>query len=118
MTATPFSSIALVFGASFLGSIGAVFLKSASGRINRDVWSIVMNWRLAAGIVMYVLSSLFYLKGIKQGELTILFPMVSLGYVWTLFWSRLFFQEEFTKSKFIGLGFIIAGIVLLAFGKS
>lgn len=118
MTTTPLSSIALVFGASFLGSIGAVFLKSASGRINRDVKSILNNWRLAAGIAMYILSSLFYLKGIKQGELSILFPMVSLGYVWTLLWSRIFFGEEFTRSKFVGLGFIICGIVLLALGKT
>jgi multidrug transporter EmrE-like cation transporter len=42
--------------------------------------------------------------------------MVSLGYVWTLFWSRLFFDEPFTKSKLLGLGMIVAGIVFLALG--
>ena len=30
---------------------------------------------------------------LKHGELSVLYPMVSLGYVWTLFWSKLFFNE-------------------------
>lgn len=114
---TPLSSILLVFGASFVGSIGAVFLKSGAERLHLEARSLVTNWRLAVGIVTFVLSSLLYLKGIKKGELTILYPMVSLGYVWTLFWSRLFFREPLTRNKFVGLGFIIFGIVLLALGN-
>lgn len=107
----------LVLSASFIGSFGAVFLKSASQRLNREIQTLYTNWRLAVGIVLYVLSSLFYLKGIKHGELTILYPMVSLGYVWTLIWSRLIFREPLTRSKFLGLGLIIAGIILLNAAK-
>jgi drug/metabolite transporter (DMT)-like permease len=76
-----------------------------------------MNWRLAVGVAFFMGSSLLYLKGIKQGELTVLYPMVSLGYVWTLLWSRLFFGEPFTRGKFAGLGLILLGIVFLAFGN-
>jgi multidrug transporter EmrE-like cation transporter len=43
--------------------------------------------------------------------------MVSLGYIWTLLWSRLFFGEPFTRAKFMGLGLILLGIVFLAFGN-
>lgn len=113
---TPVSSMLLVLGASFVGSFGAAFLKAGAERLHRDVWTLFTNWRLAMGVVFFVASSLLYLKGIKHGELTILYPMVSLGYVWTLFWSRLFFQEPFTKSKFAGLGLIVVGIVFLALG--
>lgn len=115
---TPLSSILYVFAASFLGSIAAVFLKGGADRLHRDFSSIWTNWRLAAGLFIFVLSSLLYLKGIKKGELTVLYPMVSLGYVWTLLWSRIFFQEPLTKGKFAGLGLIGLGIVLLAFSKT
>lgn len=118
MTSTPLSSILLVFFASFIGSIGAVFLKSGADRLHRQLSSIWTNWRLAAGIVMFVLSSLLYLKGLKKGELTILYPMVSFGYFWTLLWSRIFFGEPLTTSKLGGLGLIAVGIVLLALAKS
>jgi drug/metabolite transporter (DMT)-like permease len=109
--------MALVLAASFIGSFGAVFLKSGAERLHRDLRTLLTNWRLAVGVCFFMASSLLYLKGIKQGELTVLYPMVSLGYVWTLFWSRLFFGEPFTRGKFAGLGLILAGIVFLAFGN-
>ena len=109
--------MALVLAASFVGSFGAVFLKSGALRLERNITSIVTNWRLAAGVVFFLLSSVLYIKGIKHGELTVLYPMVSLGYVWTLFWSRLFFGEPFTKQKFAGLALILVGIAMLGLGN-
>ncbi|MCW5983035.1 MAG: EamA family transporter [Bryobacteraceae bacterium] len=114
---TPLSSIGLVFAAAFVGSFGAVFLKFGAGKLHRDVRTLLLNWRLAAGVGLYLLSSVFYLLGIRQGELTILYPMVSLGYMFTLFWSRLFFGEPFTRNKVCGLGLILLGIVFLGIGR-
>jgi drug/metabolite transporter (DMT)-like permease len=116
-TGTPASSMLLVLGASFVGSFGAVFLKSGAEHLHRNIFSLFINWRLAIGVVFFVASSILYLKGIQNGELTILYPMVSLGYVWTLLWARIFFKEPFTRNKFIGLAMILAGIVFLALGN-
>jgi len=114
---TPSSSMALVLAASFIGSFGAAFLKSGADRLHRDVRTLFTNWRLAIGVFFFLASSLLYLRGIKEGELTVLYPMVSLGYVWTLLWSRLFFGEPFTREKLIGLAMILVGIVFLALGN-
>lgn len=114
---TPFSSILLVFGAAFIGSFAAVFLKGGADRLHRELSSVWTNWRLAAGCGLFVFSSLLYVKGIKKGELTVLYPMVSFGYIWTLLWSRLFFHEPVTRAKFAGLGLIALGIILLAIAK-
>ena len=73
----------------------------------------VTNWRLAAGVFAFLLSSIVFLKGIKDGELTVLYPMVSFGYVWAMVWSRIFFKEPFTRNKFFGLGLIMTGILFL-----
>ncbi len=43
--------------------------------------------------------------------------MVSLGYIWTLLWSRLFFQEPLTKMKFYGLFLIILGVCFVGLGS-
>lgn len=114
---TPISSMLLVLLASFIGSFGAVFLKSGAGRLHRQIRTLILNWRLALGVAMFLLSSFFFVLGLRRGELTILYPMVSLGYIWTLFWSRLFFGEPFTRNKFIGIGLILVGIVFLNFGN-
>jgi multidrug transporter EmrE-like cation transporter len=47
----------------------------------------------------------------------VLYPMVSLGYIWTLLWSRIFFQEALTREKFVGLGLILAGVFLVGLGN-
>lgn len=110
---TPIKSILLVLAASFIGSFGAVFLKAGAGRLHRHLHTLIFNWRLAAGVGMYVLSLVFYMAGIREGELSILYPMVSLGYIWTMLWSRLFFKEPISRRKVAGLVLILAGIVLL-----
>lgn len=117
MTPTPITSVGYVLLASFIGSVGAVFLKSGAGKLHRKVTSVLLNPFLFAGVGLYLLSSLFFLKGIQQGELTILYPMVSLSYVWTLLWSRMFFGEPFTKQKFVGLAMILSGVVFLFAGS-
>jgi drug/metabolite transporter (DMT)-like permease len=108
----------LVLIASFIGSFGAAFLKSGAKRLHRNWRAILLNWRLAAGVVSFVLSSIFFVMGIKNGELTVLYPMVSLGYIWTLLWSRLFFGEPFTRNKFLGVGMILVGILFLGLGTT
>lgn len=112
---TPLSSIALVLTGSFIGSFGAVFLKSGSQRL-RHGWRHILNWNLAAGVALFVLSSLFFVQGIRVGELSVLYPMVSLGYIWTLLWSRLFFGEPLSRGKFAGLALIVLGVFFVGLG--
>jgi multidrug transporter EmrE-like cation transporter len=110
---TPVSSMALVLVASIFGSFGAVFLKMGSEKLKISILNVI-SWQAALGVGLFLLSSVFFVMGIKNGELSVLYPMVSLGYVWTLLWSRIFFKEPVTTQKFLALGMILTGIVLIA----
>ena len=116
---TPVISIVLVLVASFIGSFGAVFLKGGALKLEFTVAGLVRNYRLFLGVVFFLLSSVFFLEGIRRpgAELTVLYPMVSLSYIWTLLWSRLFFKEPFTRTKLYGLGLILTGILILQLGR-
>ncbi len=114
---TPVSSMVLILIGSVIGSVGAIFLKSGAHAVNRNWTSIAFNWRLAVGIGTYLLSSVLFVKGMSNGELSVLFPLVSLGYVCTLAWSRLFFNEVITKVKLAGVGLILVGIAFLSLGS-
>ncbi|MGA3260696.1 MAG: hypothetical protein ABSE35_17585 [Bryobacteraceae bacterium] len=115
MTSTPLSSMLLVLFASVVGSFGAVFLKLGAVRLT-GLMSL-LNWRLALGVGLYLGSSVFYGLGIRHGQLSVLFPMVAVGYIWTLLWARLFFRERFTRTKLLGLGLVLAGVVLVGLGS-
>ena len=113
---TPISSILLVVLGSFIGSFGAVFLKMGSSRLRHGLMQ-VFNIRLVAGAGMYLLSTCFFIVALQKGELSVLFPLVSLGYVWTMLWSRLFFKEPLTRYKFLGLFLILVVVSFIGMGN-
>jgi drug/metabolite transporter (DMT)-like permease len=114
---TPVSSIAWVSAGALIGSLGAVGLKAGAKHVEMNIAALLKNWQLALGLGLYLLSTVFFIKGISRGEISVLFPLVSTGYIWTALWSKVFFGESFTRPKFIGLGLILAGCVLLGLGK-
>ena len=117
---TPPKAFALVVVASLIGSFGAVFLKAGSRHLQGNLRSLFTNYKLAAGGFLFVISSLFFVRAVSQpgSELSVLYPMVSMSYLWAMVWSRIFFKEAFTRQKFAGLGLIILGIAILQLGKS
>ena len=114
---TPFSSMLLVLGAGGVGSVAAVCLKSGADRLPPGIFGVLRNWRIALGVGLYLLSSVLFVLGLKNGSLTVLYPLVSLSYVWTMFWSRLFFHEPFNRSKILGLTLILAGVFFIGLGN-
>jgi multidrug transporter EmrE-like cation transporter len=113
---TPFSSMAWVMGASFFGSFGALFLKIGAGKLQRSLRSVATNWRLLLGIAFYLFSSVLFVFGVRRGELSVLYPMVALGSVWTLLWSKLILGEPLTRPKLVALGMILCGMALIGMG--
>lgn len=110
-------AMGLISVASFIGSFGAVFLKAGAARLH-DGWRyLFLNPKLILGVVLFCASSLFYIVAMRQGELSVLYPLVSLSYIWALIWSRLFFKERLTRDKFAGLMLILIGIVFIGLGK-
>lgn len=113
---TPLSSVLLVVVGSFIGSFGAVFLKQGSAKLRGGLRQI-LNARLAAGVAMYLLSTVFFIAALRNGELSVLYPLVSLGSIWTLAWSRIFFAEPLTRYKFVGVFLILVGAFVMRMGS-
>ena len=113
---TPVSSMAWVMFGSVVGSLGAAGLKAGAQRLELNFYSLATNWRLASGIGLYLLSTVFFLLGLANGELSVLYPMVSVGYIWSLLWSKLFFSEPITRAKVGALALILGGVALLGVG--
>ena len=116
MTGTPITSILLIMVASVIGSMGAVYLKMGAEPLRYGI-RYALNWKLAAGIGLFLGSSVFYLLGLRRGEVSVLFPMVSVSYVLGAIWSRLFFKEPITGGKCLGLALILIGVVFVGLGK-
>ena len=112
MTPVLVRSIFFMIGASLFGSFGAVFLKMGSAGTGRGIASF-LNVKLALGVGLYLGSSVLYVLGIRGGPLSILYPIVSLSYIWTMIWARLLFKEAFTPRKVAALALILAGVIMV-----
>ena len=51
------------------------------------------------GIGLYLFSTVFYVIGVKQGDLSALYPLVSLGSIWTLVWSKFLLGEGQLRTR-------------------
>jgi len=75
------------------------------------------SWRVALGVLLFLLSSVFYVLGIRHGSLTVLFPMVSLSYIWGVIWAKIFFDEPLNRSKVFGLLLLSIGVIFIGLGN-
>ena len=71
---TPTSSILWVVSGSIIGSLGAVGLKAGAQHLEMNLRSLATNWRLAAGLSLYLLSTAFFIRGLKNGDFGSLIP--------------------------------------------
>ncbi|MEZ5366202.1 MAG: EamA family transporter [Bryobacterales bacterium] len=115
---TPVSSMLLVLLASVIGSIASVFLKAGANRIHRtpEALKAAAPW-LITGITLFLGGFVIYTFGAREGSLTVLYPMLALGYVWTMVWSRLFFGEPLNKHKITGVLLVLVGVAFIAAGN-
>ncbi len=67
---TPLSSMLLMLVASLFGSFGAAWLKSGAERLRFDRGALLRNYHLAAGVGLFLLSSYFFVLGVRRGELS------------------------------------------------
>jgi drug/metabolite transporter (DMT)-like permease len=73
----------------------------------------VFNTKFLAGIPLYFCSSVIFVSALRGGELSVLYPMVSLGYIWVTLNSRIFLKEPINRFKLAGVSFIVLGIILI-----
>lgn len=68
-------------------------------------------------IFLYVGSILFWIKALKSLNLSLAFPLQSLGFVFVSFLSVLFFGEHLRATNYLALIFIVTGALLLGISK-
>ena len=69
---------------------------------------------ILGGVTCYVVSLVVWIMGLSRVPVSIAYPMLSVGYVLNAVAAWYLFGESFTAQKLIGIGFIVAGVFLVA----
>ena len=114
--ATTIGAVFLVVFGTIIGAFGALLFKIGANKLKFHIKHIIQNYILISGIVLYVLSAVFFIIALKFGELTVLFPITAVSYIWILLLSKKFLNEDINIYKILGIIFIVAGISLIGIG--
>lgn len=101
---------------TIIGAFGGYFLKKATMNIASFVDIIFTPWIYVGGL-FYVIGAIMNIYVLKYLPYTVVLPMTSITYIWTMFIAHIFFQERITRKKKIGICLIICGAFLLGIYK-
>ena len=108
-------AVGLVVLAGLLGSLGPIYLKKASDKFSFK--TIFSNYYLFLGVIFYGIGTVLFIPALKGGDLSILYPLIALTYIWVSFLSIKMLGEKMNRFKWIGILLIIIGVTFIGLGS-
>lgn len=99
------TGIILMVISSVITSVGQMMWKLSAS--NNDLWMYIL------GFGLYGMGALLMIIAFKFGELSVLHPMMSIGYIISIILGASVLHESVSWHKLIGIGLIIVGMIFL-----
>ena len=97
---------------TLLGAVASLFLKKASG--SDGIGGMLKNINLYIGGALYLASAVINIIVLKKMEYSIVLPLTSITYIWTMILSYMILKEKITKKKIGGVILILIGAVCVS----
>ncbi len=97
---------------------GQFFFKQSAKSFEWDLFSLLTNHNLIFGSFFYATGALLLIIALKYGDLSVVYPFVSLTFILVMAISYFFLNETINNFKFGAVIFIIFGVVLIGRGAS
>ena len=109
-------SVLLVFACTVLGAAAQILMKIGMAHFDLHFAAIVTNVPLIAGYVLYGINTLMLVLALREGELSMLYPIIALTYVWVTLLSYALLHEPPNLYKNLGIAIIVLGVGVLGRG--
>lgn len=107
-------AIYLIISATILTAIAQILFKFASTNFV-GFKEAILNPYLIVGLFVYGLAAIFMLLSFKEGEVSAIYPFVSLAYIWVVLLSTIIFGDIIKIEQIGGILLIIGGVSFLGF---
>lgn len=117
-------AFALIMTGVLLNAIAQLALKASvsdTGVISLDLQSLlssagtlISNLWLWVGLICYAISVVVWILALSRVDVSIAYPMLSIGYILNAVAASHLFNEPMGMGKVIGIGVIILGVYILA----
>ncbi|HXX12992.1 MAG TPA: SMR family transporter [Burkholderiales bacterium] len=117
-------SLALVLTGVLLNAVAQLMLKAGTNAIGAFQFSTAnlapIGWKVATqpfilgGLACYVVSVVVWILALSRVEVSIAYPMLSIGYVVNAVAAYFLFGEAVGVQRLVGIGIIILGVYIVA----
>lgn len=117
-------SFSLILTGVLLNAAAQLLLKAGTNAIGHFEFSrdniLPVGWQLAtephifAGLSFYVISVVVWIMALSRVEVSIAYPMLSIGYVVNALAAWWLFGEAVSLTRLAGIGVIIIGVYIVA----
>jgi multidrug transporter EmrE-like cation transporter len=122
MNLTTFS---LIMTGVLLNAVAQLLLKAGTNALGGAIHVTSGNWfatgikvftqlPILAGLACYVISVVVWIISLSRTDVTIAYPMLSIGYVVAAVGAWMFLGETVSPQRLLALGVIVVGVALLA----
>jgi len=116
-------TFSLVLAGVLLNAAAQLLLKAGTNRIGAFSFAlenvvpigatIASSPHVLAGLSCYVVSVVVWILALSRVQVSIAYPMLSIGYIVNALAAWALFGESLTAQKLVGIGFIVVGVVLV-----
>ena len=121
------ASLALILFGVFLNACAQLLLKAGVNSVTAAIgtfdyslanaWPVgvrlATQWPIIGGLACYVVSVVVWILGLSRVDVSVAYPLLSLGYVLNAGAAWWLFGEALTPMRLVGIGIIIVGVVVL-----
>ena len=115
-TAARRRAVILVCCCTLTGAAAQILMKVGMTHFRLEAWAILTNLPLMAGYALYGLNTLLLVLALRDGQLSMLYPIIALTYVWVTLLSYTLLREPPNAFKNMGIAIIMIGVAVLGRG--
>lgn len=101
---------ALVVMATIFTTLAQLSFKLGTMQPGFFLGPFLLNITIIAGFASYSMAALLFIFALRGGQLSILYPLWSLSFVWIFLVSLFVLDEPIKTLNWVGIAFIIVGI--------
>jgi drug/metabolite transporter (DMT)-like permease len=119
------STFSFIITGVLLNAFAQLLLKAGTNALGGAIHLTAENWfqtgikvatqlPILGGLACYAVSLVVWIIGLSRTDVTIAYPMLSLGYVVSAAGAYLFLGEPVSPQRLLAIGVIMVGVALLA----
>ncbi|NEQ98922.1 MAG: EamA family transporter [Cyanothece sp. SIO2G6] len=120
-----FQEFCLLFAAVLASGAGQFFLKAGAlklGKVTADnaiahIISMMTVPELIIGLACYGIGAILYILVLTRVKLSVAAPSASMMYIFSVAIGYFAFQEALTFNRLAGIGFVVCGVILIAWQR-